>query len=300
MDLSDYNLPFTAENIEELSGGSRSRGYRVNGYIVRIPVRYEIHMEQKREAEISALMQQNLPEHLKNRVTNVCFNGKCAYHKEIQGELLDHVYTKMNFKERHQLAKDIAELLVAIHHVPTSQVQTITQKYVKTCRNENKTQQADFDYNIAKSQILASSGGSINLDEFKTELLTDNLALCHNDLHSGNIIVKDGKLRGFIDFGEAGINPHLTDFFHLYRLDRDLAVDVIKEYNKISESKIDIKVADYQFLSNTGYTLEQRKHRPSFKPEVVKVLKNFADSYRKHTINTKGRNYGIFNPTKCR
>lgn len=154
MDLSDYNLPFTAENIEELSGGSRSRGYRVNGYIVRIPVRYDIHMEQKREAEISALMQQNLPEHLKNRVTNVCFNGKCAYHKEIQGELLDHVYTKMNFKERHQLAKDIAELLVAIHHVPTSQVQTITQKYVKTCRNENKTQQADFDYNITILQNL--------------------------------------------------------------------------------------------------------------------------------------------------
>ncbi len=35
--------------------------------------------------------------------------------------------------------------------------------------------------------------------------------------------------------------------------------DVIDEYNKISDYKIDKKAADYQFLSNTGYTLENVK-----------------------------------------
>ena len=105
--------------------------------------------------------------------------------------------------------------------------------------------------------------------------------MCHNDLHSGNIIVNKGKLSGFIDFGEAGINPRINDFFHLYRLDRDLAVSVVMEYNKISDYKIDIKAADYQFLSNAGYMLEERKDRSSFKPEVAKVLLNFANSYIK-------------------
>ena len=292
MDLSDFDLPFATDNAVELSGGSRSKGYCVGGYIVRIPLREDSLMEQMREAEISALMQEYLPENLKSKVTNVRFNGKCAYHKEIQGELLEayqikNNYSAMDGKQCHQLAVDIAELLAAIHQIPVFEAQAIMQKYAKTCRNENKTAQADFDYTTAKENISDVSGGKINLDTFKTAIPTDGLALCHNDLHAGNMVVKDNKLSGFIDFGEAGVNPRITDFFHLYRLDRDLAVDVIKEYNKISDYKIDVKAADYQFLSNTGYTLEKRKDRPSFKPEVAKVLENFAGSYQKEILTQK-------------
>ncbi len=292
MNLNDFDLPFATDNAVELSGGSRSKGYRVGDYIVRIPLREDSLTEQMREAEISALMQEYLPVHLKSKVTDVHFNGKCAYHKEIQGELLEayqikNNYSAMDSKQRHQLASDIAELLAAVHNIPLEKVQAATQKYAKTCRNENKTAQADFDYTTAKENISDVSGDKINLDTFKTAIPTDGLALCHNDLHAGNMIIKDGKLNGFIDFGEAGINPRINDFFHLYRLDRDLAVDVIKEYNKLSDYKIDIKAADYQFLSNTGYTLEKRKDRPSFKPEVGKILKNFAGSYQKELFNQK-------------
>ncbi len=286
MDLNDFDLPFATDNAIELSGGSRSKGYRVGDYIVRIPLREDSLTEQKREAEISALMHEYLPENLKSKVTNVRFNGKCAYHKEIQGDLLEayqveNNYSAMDSKQRQQLAVDIAELLAAVHNIPLEKVQAATQKYAKTCRNENKTVQNDFDYSTAKEHILDVSGGKINLDMFKTAIPTDGLALCHNDLHAGNMIIKDGKLNGFIDFGEAGVNSRINDFFHLYRLDRDLAVDAIKEYNKISDYKINIKAADYQFLSNTGYTLEKRKDRPSFRPEVAKVLENFAGSYQK-------------------
>lgn len=287
MDLKDFDLPFDTKDAIELSGGSRSRGYCVNHWIVRVPLRDDTIMEQMREAEISALMQKYLPDSLKQKVTNVQFNGKCAYHYEIQGSLLEsfdekkNTYDGMNIKQRQLLAIDIAELLSAIHNIPLSEVQTITQKYAKTCRNENKTIQADFDYTTAKAQILDISYGKINLDMFKTTIPVDDLVLCHNDLHTGNIIVKDCNLRGFIDFGEAGINPRINDFFHLYRLDRELAVDVINEYNKLSNYKIGIKEADYQFLSNTGYTLEKRKDISSFKSEVAKVLENFVMCYQK-------------------
>ena len=142
------------KNITRLPSGSRSKAFRVNDLIVRIPVRDDAIMEQEREAEISKIMQQNLPTHLQNKVTNVYFNGKCAYHQEIKGELLNGVYAKMNSKEHHQLAIDIAELLSAIHRIPISDVQEKTQKYLKICRNENKTAQQDFDYSIAKLQIL--------------------------------------------------------------------------------------------------------------------------------------------------
>lgn len=257
MDLSDFDLPFATDNAVELSGGSRSKGYRVDKWIVRIPLREDSLTEQKREAEISALMQEYLPENLKSKVTDVHFNGKCAYHKEIQGDLLEayqvkNNYSAMDSKQRHQLASDIAELLAAVHNIPLEKVQAATQKYAKTCRNENKTVQNDFDYSTAKAHILEVCGGKINLDNFKTTIPTDGLALCHNDLHAGNMVVKDKKLSGFIDFGEAGINPRITDFFHLYRLDRDLAVDVIKEYNKISDYKIEVCVTIFSTLSITS------------------------------------------------
>ena len=40
-------------------------------------------------------------------------------------------------------------------------------------------------------------------------------------------------------------------------------------------------------MSNTGYTLEKRKNRPSFKPEVAKVLENFTSNYQKEAFNPK-------------
>ena len=62
MDLKDFDLPFDTKDAIELSGGSRSRGYCVNHWIVRVPLRDDTIMEQMREAEISALMQKYLPD----------------------------------------------------------------------------------------------------------------------------------------------------------------------------------------------------------------------------------------------
>ena len=268
-----YDLPFSSENAELLSGGSRSRGYRVNDWIVRIPTKADFLLEQQREADISKLLHKKLPRNLKNQVTYVHFNGKCSFHREIIGETLQKVYSDMTALQRKDLAKDIAELLCAIHNVPLYDANKVIEQYSKVCRDENKTNLTDFNYSIAREQLLECSCGKLDLDIFKTEVPTDGLALCHNDLHAENIIINDcGKLSGFIDFGEAGINPRITDFFHLYRLDRMLMTDIINEYNKISDYKIDMQATDYQFLSNTGYTLEKRKNRASFKSEVAKVL----------------------------
>lgn len=273
-ELDIYDLPFSSENAKLLSGGSRSRGYRINDWIVRIPTKLDFLLEQQREADISKLLHKELPENLKNKVTYIHFNGKCTIHREIVGESLQKVYSNMNTEQRKNLAKDIAELLCAMHNIPLLAVNKALKQYSKICRNENKTILSDFDYTTTKKQLQECSSGKLNLDAFKMEVPVDGLALCHNDLHAENIIINKGKLSGIIDFGEAGINPRITDFFHLYRLDRMLMINIIDEYNKISNYKIDVQAADYQFLSNAGYTLEKRKNRANFKSEVAKVLQN--------------------------
>ena len=265
-ELDIYDLPFSTANAELLSGGSRSHGYRVNDWIVRIPTKSDFLLEQQREAEISVLLHKELPEN---------FNGKCSFHREIIGDTLQKVYKNMSVKQRKDLARDIAELLYAIHNIPLSKANKVVSKYSKICRNENKTTLPNFNYHIAREQLLDCSLNKLDLNTFKTKIPTDGLSLCHNDLHAENIIITNsGKLSGFIDFGEAGVNPRITDFFHLYRLDRMLMINIIDEYNKISDYKIDKQATDYQFLSNTGYTLEKRKNRANFKSEVTKVLQN--------------------------
>lgn len=110
-----YDLPFSSENAELLSGGSRSLGYRVNGWIMRIPTKEDFLIEQKREA-------------------------------------------------------DISELLHAIHNIPFSEVNKAVSKYSKICRNENKTTLSDFNYHIAREQLLDCSLNKLDLNTFETKL----------------------------------------------------------------------------------------------------------------------------------
>lgn len=50
--------------IQELKGGSRSKAYRINKHILRIPTQEKFLSEQAREADISLLLQENLPENI--------------------------------------------------------------------------------------------------------------------------------------------------------------------------------------------------------------------------------------------
>ena len=61
-ELDSYDLPFATDNAELLSGGSRSRGYKIDCWIVRVPTKEEFLLEQQREASISNLLHQELPE----------------------------------------------------------------------------------------------------------------------------------------------------------------------------------------------------------------------------------------------
>ena len=269
-----------------LFGGSRSRAYKIHNQIIRIPTQEKFLNEQEREAQISLLLQEYLPQKFSLQIPHLNFNKRYCVHQEIEGNLLQFEWNleALSNKDLKNIAHEVAELLYHIHNIPLSYVENLLAKYSKICRNENITTLPDFDYQIAKNNILDYSDGRIDLDNFACTITTNGKALCHNDLHAENIIIKEAHLSGFIDFGEAGINPKINDFFHFYRLGRDFAINVIESYNLLSDYKINIKEADYQFLSNTGYTIEQRqrtgKIMPLFQDEVKKALLLFSESLK--------------------
>lgn len=285
-DFLEHNHLQSDEKCLRLEGGSRSVAYKINNQIIRIPTKEFFLEEQERESQISLFLQKYLPQKFSLKIPHLKFNGCYCVHQAIEGELLQSVWNRKNLSPTglKNIAREIAELLYHIHNTPLNPIQDILAKYSKICRNENKTLNSDFDYRIARKHILNYSSGKIDLDNFRTVISSEGVALCHNDLHAENIIINNGDLAGFIDFGEAGINPRITDFFHFYRLSRDFALEVIKAYNDFSPFKINIKEADYQFLSNTGYTIEQRlragKNMPLFYEEVRKALLLFAESLK--------------------
>ena len=73
--LDKYNLPFETQNAVLLYGGSRSQAYLTGEIIVRIPTQDKFLVEQKREADISQIIQNNI-HHEKDSISipSVCRN----------------------------------------------------------------------------------------------------------------------------------------------------------------------------------------------------------------------------------
>ena len=143
----------------------------------------------------------------------------------------------------------------------------------ETIDNWDVTQKVDFDY--AKARAALKKVSTFDLDDYHCDNKNEALALCHNDLSGSNMLLnpeKDDILVGIIDFANAVVQPKYLDFFPLYKINRHLAVEVIKRYNKLVVDKIDIKQTDFTMLAYIGYNLAKLENPP---PYFMKLLKLF-------------------------
>lgn len=70
-----------------------------------------------------------------------------------------------------------------------------------------------------------------------------NLVIAYNDLHGENMAFnrKSQRLNGIFDFSDVAIEDINKEFCSLFSLDQKFAISVIKQYEKLSGQKIDIK-----------------------------------------------------------
>ena len=289
--LFNSKLSYLIGNPNRLVGGSKSFAYQINDYVVRFPKAEIIWQSQQQEAQISALLQAKLPNKWKSKITNVvCYSASeypFAYHKIIKGKICDNIrgetsyntcYDNLSESQKKLLAKDIAELLVALHSIPTD----ITNPMAENWNFTNKT---DFDYKLCKSALLKYSNNKINLDDFKCNITNDDLVFAHNDMSGSNLILdetKDNVLQGILDFGNAGNMPRINDFFPYYKINRQLSRDIIAVYNQISNSKISQQMADYIVLVYLGYIVSNQENQgKTISDFILMILSNFmSDLYR--------------------
>ena len=272
------------KNIVPLKSGSRSVAYDADEYIVRFPKAEIIWQTMKREKNIIDMIFPHLTPTIADKIHKIDlieneypfsiserFIGKiCDGRPESEYAVL---YQNLTPMQQEKLACDIALFFHKLHQIDYKKLNI--PKPTEAIDNWDVTTENNFDFEQVQ-KIL--SRYKININDYMVKTPNTATALCHNDLSGSNILLnpeKEDVLVGIIDFGNVMIMPKYQDFFPLYKIHRKLAIDTLKEYNKLTSSPIDQKQIDCMALLYTGWGLARIKNPSS--PYFMKLLKPFLE-----------------------
>ncbi|MBQ4084352.1 MAG: aminoglycoside phosphotransferase family protein, partial [Alphaproteobacteria bacterium] len=155
----------------------------------------------------------------------------------IEGTQYSQLSSPLSVLKKKQLAEDLALFLKELHSTKTSLP---------------VWQFSAEEYGISEETIKRSSALS---NEEKTELLNilrtfetydlkeDNIVLSHTDLNENNFLLKENRLVGVIDFGNACRRDLSSEFATLMKWDFDLVQKIAFKYEEITGRKVDLSYA---------------------------------------------------------
>ena len=179
----------------------------------------------------------------------------------------------MGFEQQEKLACDLAQFFYLMHKINYEKLDI--PQATEAIDNWDVTTRNNFNYEKVRKILLSKK---IDLNDYRTSYPNLTVSLCHNDLSGSNILLnpeKDDILAGIIDFGNVMVIPKYQDFFPLYKIHRKLAVNTLKEYNKLTPSPVEQKQIDFMVLSYIGFGLAQSQD--SVSPYFMKLLKPFLE-----------------------
>ena len=163
----------------------------------------------------------------------------------------------MSDDEKDTLAQDIALFLREMHSIPLPDIDEFELHVIEDYKSDYDTlKETIYDKVPDKSkEYLDSLYKRIFDDERITKYVR---ALCHNDLSSNHMIIRNNKVVGIIDFGDAAITDRDKDFVYLLEdsieeIGREFGLKVLEYYNH-PDISIPILKAD---LNDEYYPIEQ-------------------------------------------
>lgn len=273
-------------SIVSLIGGSRSFCFSVNNFVVRFPKDKVIWQTMKREKIVIDTIIPHLTTELRKKIHKIeLVEGMMpfSYSKKIHGKICDNrgettystLYKNLSDPQKEDLAHSLAQFLALMHKIDCRKIKI--PKATETIDRWDKSFAPDFDKNKVKNILFRVSNGKINLDDYQPKKMNMEKTLCHNDLSGSNILIDPTKkeiLQGIIDFGNACIMPKYQDFFPLYKINRELALNTLNYYNSYFDNKIELKQLDNMALSYIGYELLKSKNN-EIGPYFLRLLEPF-------------------------
>ncbi|GAA5948396.1 hypothetical protein JCM10213_004409 [Rhodosporidiobolus nylandii] len=143
------------------------------------------------------------------------------YFEKMPGETLDSTFRHIPPAQRRAIFADIKESITRLHQVkapPSARVGMLGRRPLETLFDDHPVYTAFFSSAefYAWLRRLYLHAFPDKADEYDREIgshFDDSapLVLVHGDLSSRNILVKDGRLSGLIDFGRAGWYPEWVE-----------------------------------------------------------------------------------------
>lgn len=269
--------------VRAMVGGSKSFPFAVGNEVMRFPKAEIVWQTMQRENQILTEIFPLISDKFKSKIHQISLvEGEYPFSvvRRFVGKICDNRDDEVNAIKVQNLPKDkqenlaqtLAEFFAMMHQIDYDKLHV--PPINETIDNWDVTQKSDFDY--GKARLALKKVSPYDLDDFKCNHKNETFALCHNDLSGSNMLInpkKEDILVGIIDFANAVVQPKYLDFFPLYKINRNLAVAVIKRYNALVDDKIDIKQTDFTMLAYIGYNLAKMGDNPS--PYFMKLLKLF-------------------------
>lgn len=282
--LLNAGLKITATPVR-LAGGSRSYAYAVDELVVRFPKAEIIWQSMRREQQIIRQIQPLLSPDLAAKVHQLELmetEYPFTVSERFAGKICDNrlpsafaaLYQDLSPLQKDNLAAEITAFMRQIHRMDYRRL-TIPPA-PESIDDWNVAANADFDLEIVSEMLKTASNGKIKLSDFSVAKMNITPALCHNDLSGSNLLINPNEndvLVGIIDFGNVRIMPAYLDFFPLYKINRQLALAVLRHYNAVSDEKIEQNQIDFMALSYIGYGF-YRSQNPH-NPYLMKLLQGF-------------------------
>lgn len=166
---------------------------------------------------------------------------------QLQGTHLSEKLTELSRQERSMYAKQFASFAYSLHTSISG------HEYLKMKRDNNIINDPIDDWeNYMPEYLLRTEHLSKEQQRIAREWYgiwaqdlnkQDRTIVVHDDLHTGNVFVEDGKITGVIDFGEAKIGSVEQELRHLYRADEDTLRAGVEEYIRLSGKQISYVIA---------------------------------------------------------
>ncbi|MFV0626555.1 MAG: aminoglycoside phosphotransferase family protein [Alphaproteobacteria bacterium] len=228
----------TAEFIES---GFHSLAIIINNeWVFRFPLSPDFYQEYIQEEKvlncIHSQVETKVPLLKLHQIGGVMF----TQHKMILGTQYTFASSQMNKEEKEELASELANFLVQMHHskidIPIGQ--TILEEYPCLEKTQRFTEIFSSE-EIKKLQHLLKQ-----YKEYERNLNPKDIVLCHTDLNENNFIIKNRKLEGVIDFGNACLCDSSFDFAPLLKHDFALVQRIAAYYEQISGRKVNLEYAE--------------------------------------------------------
>lgn len=275
--------------VRALVGGSKSFAFAVGDDVARFPKAEVVWQTMQRENQILSEILPLVSNKFQNKIHQISLvEGEYPFSvvKRFVGKICDNRDDEVNVLKVQNLPKDkqenlaqtLAEFFAMMHKIDYTKLHI--PPINETIDNWDVSKKADFDY--AKVRETLKKVSPFDLDDYQSNNKNETLALCHNDLSGSNMLLNPDKediLVGIIDFANTLVQPKYLDFFPLYKINRNLAVDVIKRYNELVVDRIDIKQTDFTMLSYIAYNLAKTDNPP---PYFMKLL-NLFQSVESHS-----------------